>query len=70
MNHFCLLETHHFTLDASFQPGAPGSACAKPQKAPAAAGFRPLMRSIFGNPGVQLIQLDQKKAGTVFGNGP
>jgi len=56
MMHFRLPETHPFTLDTGFQLGAPGSACLKPQNAPAAASFCPLKRSFFSIPGVQLIQ--------------
>ena len=66
MNPFSPLGTHFFALDASFQPGAPGLVYLIPQKAPATASFRPLMRSKFGNPGVQLTQLDQQRAGFAF----
>ena len=55
MKQFCLPETHRFTLDVGFQPGAPGSACLKPQNGPTAASFCLLKRSFFSIPGVQLI---------------
>jgi len=70
MKHFCLLGIHRFALDAGFQPGAPDSACLKPQNASAVASFCPLQRSFFSIPGVQLIQSGEQRTGFIFGGAP
>lgn len=68
MKHFCLAEIHCFALDAGFQPGAPGSACLKPQNGPTAASFCALKRSFFSLPGVQLIQSGEQRTRFNFGS--
>ena len=70
MKQFCLLEIHRFALDTGFQPGAPDSACLKPQNAPAMASFCPLQWPFFSIPGVQLFQSGEQRAGFIFGGVP
>jgi len=70
MKHFCLLEIHRFALDTGFQPGAPGSACLKPQNAPAETSFYPLKRSAFSIPGVKLIRSGEQRTRFIFDSAP